>query len=362
MIDFEMTEEQAMARDAMREFAASELRPAARASDDGAAIAPELKNKLWSTGLVQSMLDEADTDQPRSRILNAIVLEELAAADASLALALAAPMSFVQAILDHGNASQRASLLPAFQGGEFKAAAVAVMEPTFGFDVSATSTVATRAGDNWKLDGRKCMVPLAGACSHFIVTARDGLLLRAFVVAANQPGVKVVPPKGTLALRALEMSEVVLDAVTLSADQQLGGEHGCDVQCLVDSGRAALAAVMTGMSRGVLEYAIPYLKDRVAHGSPLARKQVIAFRLVDAHMAIQAMRWMAWRAAWSIESNEEPTRHAQLAFTYASEQTMTIADEALQAFGGHGFVRAHPIEMWYRNARALGLLEGVAGV
>lgn len=362
MIDFEMTEEQAMARDAMRDFAASELRPAARASDDGAVIAPDLRNKLWSTGLVQSMLDEADSDHPRSRILNAIVLEELAAADASLALALAAPMSFVQAVLDHGDDSQRATLLPAFGSGDFKAAAVAVMEPTFGFDVSATSTVAARVGDQWQIDGRKCMVPLAGSCSHFIVTARDGQRLRAFVVPANQPGVKVLPPKGTLALRGLEMSEVVLDAVTLGADQQLGGEVGCDVQSLIDSGRAALAAVMTGMSRGVLEYAIPYLKDRVAHGSPLARKQVIAFRLVDAHMAIQAMRWMAWRAAWAIESDEEPTRHAQLAFTYASEQTMTIADEALQAFGGHGFVRAHPIEMWYRNARALGLLECVAGV
>lgn len=362
MIDFEMTEEQAMARDAMRDFSASELRPAARASDDAAAIAPDLRNKLWSTGLIQSMLDEADSDKPRSRILNAIVLEELAAADASLALALAAPMSFVQAILDHGDDSQRATLLPAFQSVDFKAAAIAAMEPTFGFDVSATSTVATRVGDEWKLDGRKCMVPLAGSCSHFIVTARDGQRLRAFVVPTSQPGVKVLPPKGTLALRALEMSEVVLDAVALSADQQLGGEVGCDVQRLVDSGRAALASVMTGMSRGVLEYAIPYLKDRVAHGSPLARKQVIAFRLVDAHMAIQAMRWMSWRAAWAIEADEEPTRHAQLAFTYASEQTMTIADEALQAFGGHGFVRAHPIEMWYRNARALGLLEGVAGV
>ncbi len=357
-----MTEEQAMARDAMRDFAASELRPAARASDDGAAIAPELRTKLWSTGLIQSMLEEAGSDQTRSRILNAIVLEELAAADASLALALAAPMSFVQAVLDHGDDSQRATLLPAFRSDDFKAAAVAMMEPSFGFDVSATSTKATRAGDKWKLEGHKCMVPLAVSCSHFIVTAREGQRLRAFVVAANQPGVTVVPPKGTLALRALQMSEVVLDGVTLGADQQLGGDAGCDVQRLVDSGRAALASVMTGMSRGILEYAVPYLKDRVAHGSPLARKQVIAFRLVDMHMAIEAMRWMAWRAAWAIESDEEPTRHAQLAFTYASEHAMTIADEALQAFGGHGFVRAHPIEMWYRNARALGTLEGVAGV
>ena len=367
MIDFELSEDQKLAQSAMQEFAASVMRPAAQPSDRASCIEPATLSALWSTGLVQAQIDE---DGGRSPVLNAIVLEELAAADATLALALAAPMAFVQAIVDQGTPQQKEQLLPLFAGDEFHAAAIACMEPQFGFDVSRLQTTAELVDGRYMLNGTKALVPFAASCSHFLVIARVGARVgdsrgdpaAAFIVPRDAKGVAVAEPRGTLGLRALQMTEVAFDGVLVPAAMRLGGEGGGDAQRLIASARAGLSAVLTGLARGVLEYVMPYTKDRVVFGTALARKQVIAFRIADMHIDIAAMRWMTWRAAWELETKQDATRSACLALTYAAERAMAIADEGVQAFGGHGYVRAHPIEMWYRNARAATLLEGCAGV
>ena len=119
---------------------------------------------------------------------------------------------------------------------------------------------------------------------------------------------------------------------------------------------------MTGVSRGVMEFVIPYLKERVVHGAPLAQKQVIAFRLADMRIETDAMRWMTWKAASILEKGGDATKQAQLAYTYAAEQAMWIADEGVQMLGGHGYLRDNPVEMWYRNTRSISVLEGAVGV
>ncbi|MBN3785324.1 acyl-CoA dehydrogenase [Burkholderia sp. Ac-20353] len=359
MITFELSEEQELARAAMRSFAAGELRPVAQKLDRDSTIPTSTLDLLWSTGLVQ--MQDAENNA-HCAVLNAIVLEELAAADATLALALAAPVAFAQAILDQGSPLQRQTLLPLFHGNAFHAAAIALMEPHFGSDISALTTTAVRDGDGWRLDGHKTLVPLASVASHFLVIAQAEGGRAAFIVERCASGVRVEAPVPTVGLRALGMSDVHFDDVFVSAAARLGEEAGSDVQRIVDSSRAGLAAVMTGLSRGVMEYVIPYAKDRVVHGSALASKQSIAFRIADMYIEVAAMRLMAWRAAFELGGGRDATRAAQLAYTYAARQSMLIADEGLQIFGGHGFVREHPIEMWYRNARAVSMLEGVAGV
>ncbi|AYQ44162.1 acyl-CoA dehydrogenase family protein [Burkholderia aenigmatica] len=359
MITFDLSEEQELARNATRSFAQGELRPIAQKLDRASAIPASTLDALWSTGLVQM---QADDGQERCSILNAIVLEELAAADATLALALATPVAFTQAILDQGSAQQREKLLPVFQGHAFHAAAIALMEPHFGSDVSSLTTTAVRDEDGWRLNGRKTLVPLASAASHFLVVAQADGERAAFIVERNTAGCHVEAPVPTVGLRALGLSDVRLDGVCVPHTARLGNGAGSNVQRLVDSSRAGLAAVMTGLSRGVMEYVIPYAKDRVVHGSALASKQSIAFRLADMHIDVAAMRLMGWRAASELANGKDAARSAQLAYTYAARQSMSIADEGLQIFGGHGFVREHPIEMWYRNARAVSMLEGVAGV
>ncbi|TPQ33946.1 acyl-CoA dehydrogenase family protein [Cupriavidus pinatubonensis] len=359
MITFDLNEEQELARTAMRDFAAGELRPIARKLDRESRIPVDVLNMLWSTGLVQLQGDE---NKRRCSVLNAIVFEELAAADVTLALALATPVAFAQAILDYGSRAQREAFLPHFQEDQFYAAAIAVMEPDFSFDVSELKTTAVREEDGWRIDGRKALVPLAAASNYFLVVASAGGKREAFIVKRDAPGVRTEAPIPTVGLRALEMGSVVFDGVRVPDSARLGEDHGADVQRIIDSSRIGLAAMMTGLSRGVMEYVIPYAKERVVHGSALARKQSVAFRIADMYTEVAAMRLMSWRAASELERNGVATRSALLAHVYAARQLMHTADEGVQIFGGHGFVREHPIEMWYRNARAVSMLEGVAGV
>jgi alkylation response protein AidB-like acyl-CoA dehydrogenase len=358
MISYELTEEQQIVQSTMEAFAREELFPQTRRLDDDATIDADLLAKLWSTGIVQAQAEE----EGRSPVTNAIVLEELAAADATLAMAVASTLGFVGAIADQGSERQREELLQGFGGDQFKAAAVAVMEPSFGFDVSRLSTKATRSGEDYILSGRKTMVPMAAHCSHFLVIAESNGAADALIVPKDAPGVSIVEAKGTLGLRALELAEVHFDKVTVPASMRLGEGNGADVQQIIDGARIGLSAIMAGLSRGVRDYVIPYTKERIVHGTPLAKKQFIAFTIADIHMDVEAMRWMTWKAAWALEAKEPVTQQAQLAYTYASQQIIFVADLGLQMLGGHGYTKGHPVELWYRNARALSVLEGAAGV
>jgi alkylation response protein AidB-like acyl-CoA dehydrogenase len=130
---------------------------------------------------------------------------------------------------------------------------------------------------------------------------------------------------------------------------------------MVDLSRVALSAILSGLARAVYDYGLPYAKQRVVHGEAIARKQAVAFKLADMHIAAQAMRWMSLRAAAELDAAPTATRSARLAQLYAAEQGMKIADEGVQLFGGHGYVRDLPPEMWYRNARSLSVLDGLVG-
>ncbi len=360
MISFEMSEEQKLAQSMVRELASASLRPAAREADDRESIPDSILEEIWATGIVQA---QADADSASSSAtLDAILLEELAVADASFAIAAAAPIGFLSAIAAQGSPAQKKTLLPLLAGDKYRCAAIAIMEPDFAFDVSAIRTIATKTRDGYRLTGVKGLVPLAARCSHFMVIARCDGRLEAFLVERNAKGVSVGENKANLGLRALETATVSFKDLDLDATARLGESAGCEVQRIIDSARTALSAIMTGVSRGVMEFVIPYLKERVVHGAPLAQKQVIAFRLADMRIETDAMRWMTWKAASILEKGGDATRQAQLAYTYAAEQAMWIADEGVQMLGGHGYLRDNPVEMWYRNTRSISVLEGAVGV
>jgi len=360
LISFELTEEQKLAQSMVQELATATLRPAARDADDREAIPASILDEIWATGIVQS---QADSDAAgSSATLNALLLEELAVADAAFAMAAAAPIGFLSAIAAQGSPAQRKHLLPLFGGDQYRCAGVAITEPDFTFDVSTMRATATNTRDGYRLSGVKGLVPLAQRCSHFLVVAQCDGALDAFIVDRNTRGVNIGEKKANIGLRALEAATVSFKDVELSSRARLGESAGCDVQRIIDSSRTALSAIMTGISRGVMEFVIPYLKERVVHGAPLAQKQVIAFRLADMRIETDAMRWMTWKAASILEQGGDATKQAQLAYTYTGEQAMWIADEGVQMLGGHGYLRDNPVEMWYRNARSISVMEGAAGV
>ena len=131
---------------------------------------------------------------------------------------------------------------------------------------------------------------------------------------------------------------------------------------LVAASRTALGAVLVGLSRAVLEYAVPYAKERVAFDQAIAQKQGIAFKLAEMHIETEASRWLTWKAASQLERGLDATRAAHFVRSYVPDQAMWIADQGVQVLGGHGYIRDNPVEMWYRNARTLGVLEGTVSV
>ncbi|MHA7837343.1 MAG: acyl-CoA dehydrogenase family protein [bacterium] len=360
MISFGMTEEQELVRDAMREFAAEAMRPIARECDERSTIPDDFLETVWSLGLTTTQIPEAfgGAGEARSLVTNAILLEELAFGDASLAMAALAPSLFVNALLDHGTEDQREAWLPRFCGDSFTTGSLAVCEPGALSDASRPRTVAEPKGDAFILSGRKTLVTLGDRARHFLVTAQLGDDLAAFIVDRDASGLRVGEPEKNMGLRALPTTGLELERVEVGSESLLGGAAGADVHAILNASRAGLAAVMLGVSRAVLEYCIPYTKDRVAFDEPIAKKQAIAFRLADMHIEQHAMRMLVWQAASLLEHGEDATKAAWQARSYAAEKSMWIADNGVQVLGGHGFIREHPVEMWFRNARTLGVLDG----
>lgn len=365
MISFALTDEQSSAREAMRGFASDVLRPVAREYDEASVIPDAFFQKAWELGLTATQIPErfGGYGADRSPVTNAILLEELAYGDATLAIAGLAPSLFANAIADQGTDEQKAAHLPAFCGSAFHTGSLAMTEPTPGFDAFAPRTTAEETpSGGYALNGAKSFVPLGDRAANFLVVARCGDRLDAFIVPRDAAGLTITEVEKNLGLKGLTTTGLRLDGVAVGADQRLGGASGADVGRLINQSRVAIAAALTGLSRAVLDYCIPYSKERVAFDEPIARKQSIAFRLAEMHIEIEASRWLTWKAATDLEHGRDATRSSTLAKRYVAEKSMWIADNGVQVLGGHGFIREHPVEMWYRNARTLGVLEGTVAL
>jgi alkylation response protein AidB-like acyl-CoA dehydrogenase len=355
MISFALTEEQTLVQAAAKQFAADEARPAARAADEAGEFPEMLLRRAWDLGLAKTAADAEPMDQPS--VLNAVALGEIAHGDAALAVALAGALGFARAVASQGTEAQRERHLAAFQSDAPVFAAVATRDAGW-FCGQGRATRAGRAGNGWRIEGAKALVPLAARCDRLLVTAETDEGVRGFIVEAKTPRLRIEPAKGTLGMRALQMADIVLDGVEVTDDELLPGA----MRRVIDASRIALTAVLGGLARAVYEYTLPYVKERVVHGEPIGRKQAVAFKLADMHIAANAIRWTGLRAAAELDSNPEAARTARLAQRYAAEQALKIADEGVQLFGGYGFIREYPLEMWYRNARSLSVLDGLAGV
>ncbi len=364
MISFQPTDEQESIRQTVRDFAAQVLRPAARAYDEACAIPESFLAQAWELGLISTQIPEAygGYGAARSPLTNALVLEELGHGCASLALAAMAPAQFAFAVLDQGSEEQKRAHLPRFCGAAYQASALAVCEPVPDFNALAPRTTATKRKDAFVLNGSKCFVPMGDRATHFLVVAGAEGRNEAFIVARDTAGLSVTAPEKNLGLKPLPTARLELNGVEVSAAARLGGAAGADIPRLLNHWRIAQAAVLTGVSRAVLEFCVPYAKERVAFDEPIAQKQSIAFRFADMLIEIESMRNLTWRGASQLEQGLDATRAAHHAKIIAAEKSVWITDNGVQVLGGHGFIREHPVEMWYRNARTLSAVEGAAAV
>jgi alkylation response protein AidB-like acyl-CoA dehydrogenase len=361
MVNFRPTEEQELVRQSMASFAREVLRPAAREADEKGDVPESVVQRGWELGIVQSAIPEAlgGYGDARSAVSGALLLEELAYGDLSLALHLLAPRLLTIPLIEAGTEAQRKTWLPRFAGDRFVAGTAAFIEPRWDFDPTALGTRAERQGGGWVITGEKCLVPLAAEAEAILVYAASPDGPGVFVVERAAPGLSVGERERNMGIKALATYPLRLEGVRVPADARLAAD-ALAVERLIDTSRVAVAALAVGVARAAFDYARDYAKERRAFGVFIAQKQAIAFMLSNMAIEIDAMRLLAWEAAWKLDRGEPATRECALAKSYASQAALTIADNAVQVLGGHGYIRDHMVELWLRNARGFATFDGLA--
>jgi alkylation response protein AidB-like acyl-CoA dehydrogenase len=355
--DLEPSEEQKMMIDAFGDFAAARLRPAAQEADADCAAPDELLAQSAELGIAVLGVPEelGGAVEERSAVTSALITEALAGGDMGLALAALAPAAVSTALGLWGDADQQATYLPAFTGEDVPAAALAIQEPAVLFDPFELETTARRSDDGWILDGLKSLVPRAAAAELFVIAAAadDGPAL--FVVEASEAGL-AVSAEPAIGLRAASTARLRLDGVKVPAGARLG-DSDAYAEC-VRLGRIAWSAMAVGTSQGALDFLIPYVNDRKAFGEPISHRQAVAFNMSDIAIEIEGMRLATYRAAALADQGRDFARPAAVARQLAATKGMKIGSDAVGLLGGHGYVKEYPVERWYRDLRAAGVIEG----
>lgn len=357
---FDLTpgEDEQMIADVVKEFAEEVVRPAASAANEECAAPDELLEATLEIGLpilgVPEELEGIATE--RSAVGGVLVHEALAHGDMGLAVAALAPGAVATAISLWGTEEQQQTYLPHFTGQEVPAAALALSEPRPLFDPLDPATTAERRGDGFVLNGLKSAVVRGDKAELFVVGALLDGEPRLFVVESGTAGVSVESDP-SMGLRAASLSKLVLDDVAVDGIALLG-EPSDYVDCVRFS-RLAWCALAVGTGQAVLDYVIPYVKDREAFGEPIANRQSVAFMVANIGIELQGMRLATWRAASLVAQGRAASKEIALARRLCSEHGMRIGLDGVQLLGGHGFVKEHPVERWYRDLRAVGLMEGV---
>ena len=362
MIGFDPTEEQALIVETVAQFVENEVRPRSRECDETHALAKDVLSQAHELGLVANGLPEAHGGGgERNAVTSCLVVEELAWGDLSLAVGILSPSLLGIPVADFGTDAQQAELLPTLCGDSFEPGSLAMVEPRFDYDPLAPTTIARREGDEYVIDGAKCLVPWLEGTGPVLVVARDDGdgSPQAFLVPRGAPGL-VATPEANMGLAGLPTVELALRGVRVPASARLGGDAGCAVAQLVDRGRVAMAAAAVGMARASFELARDYAKQREAFGAPIATKQAIAFKLADMAIEIDAARLLTWEAAFTLDSGESATRAARLACDKARRTVLQASDGAVQVLGGHGYIRDYLPEMHLRNAGGFQSFEALS--
>lgn len=361
LFDLTLSDEQRMNRDTMQRYAAQEMRETGRRVDTGELPPAEFYARTAALGLTLLPIPEAlgGAGMSRSPVSNALLYEDLAHGDTALALGAVAPLGFVNTLLDQGTAAQREKYLPRFCGGDFVAATTALLEPRATFDPSAPALAAVRDGAGFVLNGAKVMVPLGTEAELVLALAHleDGGPA-AFIVDGSPQGLTRTAEEN-MGLAGAQLATLTFDDLRLPAEALLGA-GAFDLQRFVDLSRIGICALAVGTCQAVLDYVVPYCNERVAFGEPISNRQAVAFMIADMAIELESMRLMTWRAAALAEQGGDFHEQAYLAKQFCGHYAMKIGTDGVQLLGGHGYTREHPVELWYRNLRAIDTLEGLA--
>ncbi len=367
---FELTEEQRELRNVIREFAEAEIAPHAAEWDETGQFPLETVRQLGELGAMGVAFPEEYGGLGMGAVAQAVVVEELARFDSSIAVTVGADVSIAgEPVLIFGTEEQKQRWLVPLARGEHLGA-FASTEPGGGSDVQAAKTSARADDGGWVINGTKAFITNAGTemSAFVIVTAQTpsdgGHRLSAFIVPNGTLGYEPQKPYRKLGWHASDTRELVFTDCRVPDDALLGElGHGAKVFLTpLDGGRVGVAAMSVGLAQGALEQATAYAKQRMAFGAPIARQQAVAFKLAELRAQIEAARLMTYHAAALKQAGRPYTLEAAAAKLFASELAVRAAEDNLQVHGGFGYIEESAVPRFYRDAKILTIGEGTSEI
>ena len=364
---FVLTKDQEHLRREIRDFAAREITPNAAVWDEASEFPQAVVKMLGQMGLMGVIIPTEYDGAGMGYSEYIIAIEELSTADGSIGLTIAAHNSLgTNHIFLAGDEAQKRKYIPRLANGEHLAA-WALTEPGSGSDASNARTTAVRTGDRYVLNGTKSFITNGHYADVFVVIAvtdkgKGTHGLSAFVVEKGTPGFRAGKKENKLGLRASDTSELIFEDCEIPAENLLGaeGEGFIDSMRVLDGGRISIAALSLGIARAALDAALKYVKERRQFGKAIAEFQGIQWKLADMATELDAARLLTQRAAVLKDAGRTVTRESSMAKLFASEVAVRICNEAVQLFGGYGFIKDYPVEKFYRDVKLCTIGEGTS--
>ncbi len=369
-MDFQLTEEQRMVQTTAREFATNEVLPKAAEIDREHRHPKELVSRMADLGLLGIAIDDNYGGAGMDHVSYVLAMEEVSRACASTGVIMSVNNSLVcDPISRFGTEAQKREWLTPLAAGKLLGC-FALSEPEAGSDAAAQRTVAVKQPDGtWIINGTKNWItngPVADVCVLFTMNDREAghKGITAFILPMKTAGVRCGPPDDKMGIRGSKSSQIYLDEVRLPADALLGEVGGGFKVAMstLDGGRIGIAAQAVGIARAALEDSIAYAKERKTFGKPIAQHQAIQFKLADMATEVDAARLLTLRAAWLKDNKQPYGKEAAMAKLYASDIANRAAREAIQIFGGNGYVTEFPVERHFRDAKITEIYEGTSEI
>jgi short/branched chain acyl-CoA dehydrogenase len=369
-LNFDLTEEQNLTRQAVRDFAEKEIAPLAEELDEREEFSVELTLKMGELGLLGCFVPEKYGGSDMGYISYIIAVEELARVDGSQAATVAAGNSLgIGPIYYYGNEGQRKEWLPKLCSGKMLAA-FGLTEPQAGSDAGGSRTKAELQGDHWVIKGSKIFItnsanPLTGVIIVQAITGtrEDGKReLSCLIVPGEAPGFTAREMKKKMMWRGSNTGELFFEDCVVPRENLLGqrGDGFHQMLSTLDGGRLSIAAMGLGGAQGAFEMALNYANSRVQFGRPISSFQINAFKLADMALEIELARNLLYKACWLRENNRPITKEAAMAKLYCSEVMGRCVNHAVQLHGGYGLMKEYKIERFYRDHKLLEIGEGTS--
>ncbi len=366
---FDLTDEQELIRDTVREFAAADVAPNAAEIDREHRFPVEVVPKLAALGLLGVPFPEEVGGAGADYVSYAIVVEELARVCGTTSVIVSGHTSLgTWPVFQYGTPAQHDRYLKDLAAGR-KLAAFALTEPGAGTDAGAGTATAVLDGDEYVLNGSKVFITNGGYADLFIVTAKTDMStgtrgISAFIVEKDIPGFTVGEGERKMGIRASSTPPLYFENCRIPRDALLGSEgSGFKIAMqTLDGGRIGIGAQALGLAQGALDAAVSYAKERVQFGKPIASQEAIQFMIADMTTEVDAARLLVYRAAWCKDNGRPYAAEAAMAKLFASETATRVAGKAIQIHGGNGFTESYPVERAYRDAKITEIYEGTSEV